>query len=128
MGTTPSFIEVRDWRIEVGFPFTDSDVRSATRVALLGQTVVKNLIGDENPVGKTLRINQSPFLVIGELAAKGQSLAGRDQDDNMLNPVTTAQNRRGGGRGRGAGRGGGAGAGAPRAGGAAGRGGARGRR
>ena len=93
MGTTPSFIEVRDWRIEVGFPFTDSDVRSATRVALLGQTVVKNLFGDENPVGKTLRINQSPFLVIGELAAKGQSLDGRDQDDTVLIPVTTAQNQ-----------------------------------
>ena len=93
MGTTPTFLEVRDWRIEAGVPFTDSDVRSATRVALLGQTVVKNLFGDADPVGKTLRIRQSPFLVVGVLAAKGQSLDGRDQDDTVLIPVTTAQNQ-----------------------------------
>src|SRR3569623_1677459 len=93
MCTTPSILEVRDWQVANGFPFTDSDVRSGTRVALLGQTVVKNLFGDDDPVGKTLRIRQSPFLVVGVLAQKGQSLDGRDQDDTVLIPVTTAQNQ-----------------------------------
>ncbi len=93
IGTTPSYLAVRDWRLSSGFPFTDSDVRSATRVALLGQTVAKNLFGDEDPVGQTLRIKNSPYVVLGVLAAKGQSLDGRDQDDTVLIPVTTAQRK-----------------------------------
>ena len=92
-GTLPSYLEVRDWELAAGYPFTDSDVRSATRVALLGQTVVKNLFGDEDPVGKTIRIKQSPYQVVGVLAMKGQSLDGRDQDDSVLIPVTTAQRK-----------------------------------
>jgi putative ABC transport system permease protein len=90
-GVTPAMLEVRDWRIESGQAFSDSDVRSGTRVALLGQTVAKLLFGDEDPVGKTLRIKDSPFLVLGVLSAKGQSLDGRDQDDTVLVPITTAQ-------------------------------------
>ena len=92
-GTTPSFLEVRDWKLSAGFPFTDSDIRSATRVALLGQTVAQNLFGEEDPVGKTIRIRNSPYLVLGVLAAKGQSLDGRDQDDAVIIPVTTAQRK-----------------------------------
>jgi len=92
-GTTPSYLTVRDWKLAAGFPFTDSDIRSATRVALLGQTVVQNLFGDEDPVGKTLRIKNSPYVVLGVLAAKGQSLDGRDQDDTVIVPVTTAQRK-----------------------------------
>jgi putative ABC transport system permease protein len=92
-GTTPRYLDVRDWNVESGYAFTDSDVRSATRVVLLGRTVVQNLFGDADPVGKTIRIKQSPFLVIGVLASKGQSLDGRDQDDTAFIPVTTAQRR-----------------------------------
>jgi len=93
IGTTPSYLEVRDWGVVSGAPFTDSDVRSATRVALLGQTVVQNLFGQEDPTGKTIRIKNSPYLVLGVLAPKGQSLDGRDQDDTVLVPVTTAQRK-----------------------------------
>ena len=93
IGTLPSFLMVRDWKLSAGSPFTDSDVRSATRVALLGQTVTKNLFGEEDPVGKTIRIKNSPYVVLGVLAAKGQSLDGRDQDDTVLVPVTTAQRK-----------------------------------
>jgi putative ABC transport system permease protein len=92
-GSTPSILVVRDWPVAEGYPFTDSDVRAGTRVALLGHTVVQNLFGDEDPIGKTIRIKQSPFLVIGVLAAKGQSLNGQDQDDIVLIPVTTAQRK-----------------------------------
>ncbi len=90
-GTTPQIFEIRDWYPVAGTTFTETDVRSATRVVLLGQTVVQNLFGDEDPVGKTVRIKNSPFLVVGVLAAKGQSLDGRDQDDTALVPLTTAQ-------------------------------------
>lgn len=92
-GTTPSFLDVRDWHVASGYAFTDSDVRAATRVVLLGQTVAHNLFGAESPLGKTIRIRQSPFIVTGVLAMKGQSLDGRDQDDTAVIPVTTAQRK-----------------------------------
>jgi putative ABC transport system permease protein len=92
-GTTPSYLDIRDWPLEAGAPFTDSDVRSATRVALLGKTVATALFGDDDVVGKTIRIRNSPFVVVGLLATKGQSLDGRDQDDTILIPLTTAQRK-----------------------------------
>ena len=92
-GTTPAYLTVRNWTIAQGYPFADSDVRSATRVAMIGQTVAQNLFGNEDPVNKTIRIKQSPYLVVGLLSAKGQSLDGRDQDDTILIPVTTAQRK-----------------------------------
>ena len=90
-GTTPPYLEVRDWELIDGLPFNESDVRSGNRVLLMGQTVARNLFGDESPVGKTVRVKNSPFLVLGLLASKGQSLDGRDQDDTVIIPVTTAQ-------------------------------------
>ncbi len=94
IGTTPSYFQVRDWSISEGYIFSDSDIRSATRVALIGKTVVENLFGDEiDPVGKTIRIKQSPFVIVGVLDRKGQSLDGRDQDDTIIVPLTTAQRK-----------------------------------
>ena len=93
LGTTPRFLDVRSWTLSAGSPFDDTDVHGATRVALLGQTVVKNLFGDDDPVGKTVRIGRSPYVVLGVLSAKGQSLDGKDQDDAVLVPVTTAQRK-----------------------------------
>ena len=92
-GTSPSYLDVREWPLSSGERFTDYDLRSASRVALLGGTVVNYLFGDEDPVGKTIRVRNSPYLVIGVLARKGQSLDGRDQDDTILVPVTTAQRK-----------------------------------
>ena len=92
-GTTPSYFQVRDWQIKNGYPFMDSDVRGATRVVVLGKTIAQNLFGDEDPVGKTIRIKNSPYLVVGVLAKKGQSLDGRDQDDTAIVPITTAQTK-----------------------------------
>ena len=92
-GTTPSYLDIRNWPLEAGVPFTDSDVRSATRVAVLGKTVATTLFGDDDVVGKTIRIRNSPFVVVGLLASKGQSLDGRDQDDTILIPLTTAQRK-----------------------------------
>ena len=91
IGTTPAYLDARSWQVISGSAFTDSDVRSATRVALVGKTAAQNLFGDEDPVGKTFRIRQSPFVVLGTLAVKGQGMDGRDQDDTILIPLTTAQ-------------------------------------
>ena len=91
IGTTPGYLEARSWPVVSGAVFDSSDVRSATRVALIGKTAAQNLFGDEDPVGKTIRIRQSPFIILGTLAVKGQGLDGRDQDDTIIIPLTTAQ-------------------------------------
>ena len=94
IGTTPSYLDVRSWAISDGYAFSDADLRSVSRVALIGKTVVQNLFGDDiNPVGQTIRIKQSPFTVLGVLETKGQSLDGRDQDDTIILPLTTAQRK-----------------------------------
>ena len=93
IGSVPSYLEARSWPVTAGAVFTDSDVRSATRVALIGKTAAQNLFGDEDPVGKTIRIRQSPFVVLGTLAVKGQDMNGRDQDDAIVIPLTTAQRK-----------------------------------
>lgn len=94
IGTMPSYLDVRSWNLSDGYAFTESDIRSATRVALVGKTVVQSLFGDDiDPVGKTIRIKQSPFVIVGVLESKGQSLDGRDQDDSIIVPLTTAQRK-----------------------------------
>ncbi|MBS1129128.1 MAG: hypothetical protein H6R16_130 [Proteobacteria bacterium] len=93
VGTTPSYLEARAWSIVNGAGFGDSDVRSSTRVAIIGKTVAENLFGADDPVGKTMRIQQNPFIVIGVLGSKGQNLDGRDQDDTVIIPLTTAQRK-----------------------------------
>lgn len=94
LGTTPGYFEVRSWDLTDGYVFSDSDIRSAMRVALIGKTVADNIFGaDIDPIGKTLRIKSSPFVVLGVLASKGQSLDGRDQDDIIIVPLTTAQRK-----------------------------------
>ncbi len=91
VGTTNAYIQVRDWTLAEGRGFTDTEERGAIRVAILGQTVAQNLFGGEEPVGRMVRIQKSPYLVVGLLAPKGQSQDGRDQDDTVLVPVSTAQ-------------------------------------
>ena len=93
IGTTPSYLEARAWSIVNGAAFSDSDVRSSTRVALIGKTVAENLFAGDDPVGKTMRIQQNPFIVIGVLGSKGQNLDGRDQDDTVIIPLSTAQRK-----------------------------------
>jgi ABC-type antimicrobial peptide transport system, permease component len=94
VGTTPSYFSIRRWDVESGELFSDSDIRSANRVALVGKTVVENLFGDDiDPIGKTIRIKKSPFTILGVLESKGQSFDGRDQDDTIIVPITTAQRK-----------------------------------
>jgi putative ABC transport system permease protein len=93
MGTTPDYLPIRDLEIEKGQAFASSDVEAASRVALLGKTVIDNLFNGENPVGQTIRIKTVPFTVIGTLVPKGQSPTGQDQDDVILMPISTAKKK-----------------------------------
>lgn len=92
-GTTSSMFELRDWSLASGRFFTQDDIKAATKVCLLGKTVVANLFGAIDPVGQVVRIQNVPFTVIGVLNEKGQSPGGQDQDDAIYIPVTTAQKK-----------------------------------
>ena len=92
-GTTPGILEVKDCGLSAGRNINDQDLRSATKVCLLGQTVVDNLFGSMDPVGQIIRIKKIPFTVIGVLESKGQSLGGQDQDDTIIVPLSTAQKK-----------------------------------
>lgn len=92
-GVTQEFLTIRDFKVISGKFFSSSDEDSRTRVAVIGQTVAINLFGNIQPVGQTIRIGTSPFRVIGVLGRKGQSTMGQDQDDVVIVPLTTAQER-----------------------------------
>lgn len=93
-GVSPSYLTIRDWSFSSGGGLTQADLDSASRVALLGQTVVDNLFDSgEEPVGATIRIKNVPFRVIGVLSSKGQSTQGNDQDDVVFIPFTTAERK-----------------------------------
>ncbi len=92
-GTNPDFLEVNNWEIEDGIMFTEKDVKAAKPYVVIGQTIVDELFGLQNPIGKTLRLKGKPFTVIGTLKAKGDGLMGDDQDNIVLMPSTTLRQR-----------------------------------
>jgi putative ABC transport system permease protein len=93
-GTEPQYLDIRNWPLQEGANFTQGDVDTAANVALIGETVRKNLFGATDPVGQTIRIKSLPFKVVGVLAPKGQSAAmGQDQDDTIIIPITTLQKK-----------------------------------
>jgi putative ABC transport system permease protein len=92
-GTGPNYPTIRAWAVAKGSFFTEEDVKAATKVAVLGQTVMDNLFGDANPVGQIIRMKGVPFRVLGVLDKKGGSAMGQDQDDLICVPYTTAQKR-----------------------------------
>jgi putative ABC transport system permease protein len=92
-GVATDYLTIRDWGVTSGDLFTDDDVRAKRKVAVLGATIVKNLFPDSDPVGTQIQLGHVPFTVVGVLAAKGQTSSGVDQDDIVLVPYTTAQDR-----------------------------------
>jgi len=97
-GVTPEYFEVRNWDVVLGRGLTPTDVRSASKVAVIGQTVAEEIFAGQDPIGQTIRIQRVPVTVIGVLAAKGQTPFGSDQDDTILIPLSTAKKRVLGGR------------------------------
>ncbi|MCC6741672.1 MAG: ABC transporter permease [Planctomycetia bacterium] len=91
MGTSPAFVDVRDWNVRDGSFFTEADVASANKVCVIGQTIAETLFGSDSPLQKTIRIKNMPFTVLGVLDRKGTSAMGQDQDDVVLAPWTTVK-------------------------------------
>ncbi|MDY6407382.1 MAG: ABC transporter permease [Pseudomonadota bacterium] len=92
-GTTPEYLTIGNWEIEQGAMFTERDFKSGKPYIVIGQTVVNELFGLQNPIGKTLRLKGQPFTVIGTLQEKGDGLMGDDQDNIILMPATTLRQR-----------------------------------
>jgi putative ABC transport system permease protein len=92
-GTTDKFLQVRDWTLESGRNFSDSELRGGAAVCMLGNTVKQELFGSEDPVGTTIRLQKLACQVIGVLSSKGQSGFGQDQDDLVVIPLRTLQRR-----------------------------------
>jgi putative ABC transport system permease protein len=92
-GVTPDYIAAREWPLASGRMFVVEDVDAAAKVAVLAETVAKQLFGDSDPVGQTIRIKKVPFTVVGVLEPKGQSAWGQDQDDTILIPISTAKKK-----------------------------------
>ncbi|MBN08472.1 MAG: multidrug ABC transporter substrate-binding protein [Rhodospirillaceae bacterium] len=97
-GVTPEYQEARGWEIQDGRWFNQAEVRSAAKVALIGETVAEKLFGGDDPVGQLVRIKRVPFTVIGTLVPKGETPLGTDMDDTIFVPLTTAKKRIIGGR------------------------------
>jgi putative ABC transport system permease protein len=93
-GVSEEYLSIRKLKIQSGRLFTENEIKSMSKVCILGQTVVENLFGEgSDPVGLTIRIKNLPFEVIGTLEDKGESGMGQDQDDLILAPYTTVQRR-----------------------------------
>jgi putative ABC transport system permease protein len=92
-GEAPAYFQIRQWPVEEGEIFTDADIRSAMKVAVIGSTTAQQLFGEESPVGQMVRIQNVPFTIVGLLASKGFSVKGHDQDNVLIVPYTTAITR-----------------------------------
>jgi putative ABC transport system permease protein len=92
-GEGADYLNIRQWPLSAGAMFTDQDTKSVGKVAIIGQTIVKQLFPDDDPIGQTIRIRNQPFRVIGVLQAKGLSVQGSDQDDVLIIPYTSAMKR-----------------------------------
>ena len=92
-GVSEQYPEVRKWMVQSGEFFTDSDVRTAARVLVIGQTIADNLFAGGDSIGQTVRVQNLPFRVIGVMVRKGQDQQGRDQDDIAFTPYTTVQKK-----------------------------------
>ncbi len=92
-GVSPEYLGIRRWTVERGASFTQQDVLLSANVCLLGRTVAQALFGDEDPVGRKIRLGNLPFRVVGTLYPKGETATGQDQDDTVLMPFTTAQHK-----------------------------------
>ena len=92
-GSTPEFLMARNYEIESGEMFTEQDQKMGVRVAVIGKTVIKNMFGEDDPLGKTVRINAVPFKIVGVFESKGLDSDGMDQDDILLIPITSMLRR-----------------------------------
>ena len=93
LGESPQYFEIRQWPIVLGASFTEQDVRSANKVAVIGKTIADQLFPGENPLGQIVRVKSVPFIIVGMLTPKGLSIQGQDQDDFIVVPYTALMKR-----------------------------------
>jgi putative ABC transport system permease protein len=93
VGESPQYLQIRDWKLTAGSMFTDREVRSAAKVAVIGSKTALELFGPINPVGQSVRVKNIPFVIIGLLESKGAGMGGQNQDDRIIIPYTTAMKR-----------------------------------
>jgi len=93
LGESAEYLDIRQWPLADGVPFTPQDVRSANKVCVIGRTTATQIFGNDDPVGQVLRIKNVPFVVTGVLSPKGLSALGPDQDDVVIMPYTSAMKR-----------------------------------
>jgi putative ABC transport system permease protein len=93
LGESADYFTLRQWPLVQGANFTEQDVRSANKVAVIGQTIAEQLFPGEDPIGQIIRIKSAPFIIVGLLSAKGMSMMGSDQDDVVIIPYTSAMKR-----------------------------------
>jgi putative ABC transport system permease protein len=92
-GVGPEYIAMKGWNVVRGGMYTDVDVERVNNVCVLGQTIVEQLFGSQDPIGETIRVRDQPCAVVGVLEVKGQSATGQDQDDQFLMPYTTVMKK-----------------------------------
>lgn len=92
-GVYPDYLDIKKLELSKGSMFTERHINQSSKVAVVGKTVVDNLFGDEDPIGKTIRFKNTPFQIIGVLETKGENTYGQDQDNLILAPFTTVQKR-----------------------------------
>ncbi len=92
-GTTNDYLEAREWPLEGGRAFDAADIQGSAKVAIIGQTVARELFGDVDPLDQVIRVKKIPVTVIGVLSKKGQNSMGQDQDDVVIVPISTYRNR-----------------------------------
>jgi putative ABC transport system permease protein len=93
VGESPDYLKIRDWKLTAGSIFTEREVRSAAKVAVIGSKTANELFGPSNPVGQNIRVKNIPFVIIGLLESKGAGMGGQNQDDRIIIPYTTAMKR-----------------------------------
>jgi putative ABC transport system permease protein len=93
VGESPDYLKIRDWKLAAGSMFTEREVRSAAKVAVIGSKTANELFGPLDPVGQTVRVKNIPFVIIGQLESKGAGMGGQNQDDRIIIPYTTAMKR-----------------------------------
>jgi putative ABC transport system permease protein len=93
VGESPDYLKIRDWKLAAGSMFTEREVRSAAKVAVVGSKTANELFGPLDPVGQTVRVKNIPFVIIGLLESKGAGMGGQNQDDRIIIPYTTAMKR-----------------------------------
>lgn len=93
VGTTPEYLEIGNWEIEKGAMFTEKDLKTGRPYVVIGQTIVEELFGLQDPIGKVIRLKSRPFTVVGTLKEKGDGLMGDDQDNIVMMPSTTFRQR-----------------------------------